>query len=90
MEDPLKNWGINDPEKYKEIMATIADEVEELVTNPEFKNAGFDIEAGEKIRKGEKIEPARMINDRVIRVCQDFRLPPEQTDIIKTKIFESK
>jgi len=80
---------LSESEFVQKIRDTFADELDELTTDPQFKDAGFNIKMGKKIRVGEKIDGTSvMINDLLVRVGQDFRLTPEEIDSLKEIIFK--
>jgi len=70
--------------------AIIADEVDELTTDPALNGGGFDIEAGERIRQGEKINCDRMVLDRVIATAEGWRFNREGIDQVKNAIFRKE
>jgi hypothetical protein len=63
-------------------------ELEELVTDPKYANMGFDISVIEKIRNGQKIKYDPSMEQILVRVCQDFHLPWQETDNLKKEIFD--
>ena len=67
-----------------------ARELEELITDPKFKNANFDINSADKIRSREKIKAPTLIRDLLVRIGQDFRLTPDEIDRLEEMFIENE
>ena len=79
---------LDNPEFYLELQNAVADRLDDLATDPKFKNAGFPLDLGERIRKGQAVSASIMIRDAIIGVGQDFRLDNSEMDIVKKRFLE--
>lgn len=76
-----------DSKFLSELQNAVADRLDDLATNPALNNAGFPLDIGEKIRKGEKVTASIMVRDAITGVGQDFRLTPDEIDTLKNKFL---
>ncbi|OGH92129.1 MAG: hypothetical protein A2534_02920 [Candidatus Magasanikbacteria bacterium RIFOXYD2_FULL_39_9] len=79
---------LDDPEFYSRLKNAIADRLDDLATSPKFKNEGFPLDLGEKIRNEQPIPGEITFSDVIVGVCMDFRLDHEEIDIIKQKFLD--
>lgn len=75
------------PEFLLKLQNAVADRLDDLATDPALDKAGFPLDTGERIRKGEKVAGSIMIRDAIIGVGEDFRLTRDEIDILKNKFL---
>lgn len=70
------------------IRRQFADEWEELVTRPGSRWSNEEFGYVDIARRGEKIEKNTAVRDKLVRICQEYRLTPDQIDLVLTEIIE--
>lgn len=75
---------------FADVKRAVADKLDDLATDPKLKDGDIPLDIGDKVRKGEKVPASVVIRDAIISVGQDFRLMPDEIDIILKKILEEK
>lgn len=73
---------------FSELQSAIADRLDELATDPTLDHAGFPLDLGDKIRRGEKVPSSIMVRDAIIGIGEDFRLTRDEIDTLKKKFLE--
>ena len=81
---------LEDPKFFLELQGAIADRLAELATDPSLDKAGFPLDLGDKVRRGEKVPSSIMIRDAIIGVGENFRLTRDKIDILKKKFLEDE
>ncbi|MEK7131290.1 MAG: hypothetical protein AAB797_00960 [Patescibacteria group bacterium] len=88
-----KEWGevtnrLENAGFFQDIRRAVAEKLDDLATDPKLKNGDIPLDLGEKIRKGEKVPASVVVRDAIISVGQDFRLMPDEIDIILERFLE--
>ncbi|MBI5254653.1 hypothetical protein HY932_02640 [Candidatus Falkowbacteria bacterium] len=78
------------PDFFSEIQNAVADRLDDLATDPKLNKGGFQLDTGDKIRRGEKVKSSIMVRDAIIGVGEDFRLSRDEIDIIKSTFLEGE
>jgi hypothetical protein len=78
-----------DPVVIQKIREQFANEWEELVTKPGEFITEEDFTYLDKIRNGEKVPSKhKWLRDKLVRICQDLRLTPEEIDQVQELFLE--
>ncbi len=78
---------LENPGFFQGIRRAVAEKLDDLATDPKLKNGDIPIDLGEKINKGEKVPASVVVRDAIISVGQDFRLMPDEIDIILVRFL---
>lgn len=79
---------LKNQEFFEKIKEAVANKFDDLATDPNLNGAGFPIDLGERIRRGEKVTRGPIIRDALISIGQDFRLTPEEIDELQNIFLE--
>ena len=87
MENPRSEISPDLLGKIEKVREQFADEWEELVTGPGVFGT-HEMQFGEVARRGEKLPKHRWVEDKLVRICQDLRLTPDDIDVVLATLVE--
>lgn len=80
---------VDNPEFIDKFIDTYASELEEMATEPKSRLTEIELNLINRFRESQKLPSShRLFYDLLVRVGQDFRLTPDEIDILIERFLE--
>ncbi len=85
----LPQQRVDDPAFLEKFLDTVADELEELATSPDHQFSDSELDIVKNFREHKKLPREHLwFHNLLVRVGQDFRLTPDEIEVLRDKFLE--